>query len=134
MTYKDALTGRLKMNEKMKARDLRNTAEGSKKLLIYSANMHMRSVLNPSNCTAKSSPRERATWITTMLPQLDRFPDTETWIQYAQAHMDVDFMDTKGKNGPAEKAGTSTTGASKQQQHAQSHQTAARGNTTANYA
>jgi len=49
-----------------------------------------------------------------MLPQLDKFPDTETWIQYAQAHMDVDFMDTEGQNGPAENTGTSAEGAAKQ--------------------
>ena len=80
MTYKDALTGKLKANEKMTAGDLRNLSEWSKKLLIYSANMHPRSILNPSNCTVKSSPRDRATWIATMLPKLDKFPDTETRI------------------------------------------------------
>ena len=81
MTYKDALTCRLKVDEKMTAWDLRNSAEGSKKLLIYSANMHPRNILNPANCNAKSSPRDKATWIATMLPQLDKFPDTETRIQ-----------------------------------------------------
>jgi len=57
MTYKDALTGRLKVDENMIARDLRNPSEGPKKLIIYSANMHSRSALNPTNCTAKA-----ATW------------------------------------------------------------------------
>lgn len=100
----------------MTAGDLRNPAEGSKKQLIYSANMHPRSVLNASKCTTKSSPRERATWIATVLPQLDKFPDTETGIRYAQVHMDVDFMDTKGQNGPAENADTRAEGAAEHQQ------------------
>ena len=60
MTYKDALTGKLKVDEIMKVGDLRNPSEGTKKLLIYSANMHPRNALNPANCTAKSSPRDRA--------------------------------------------------------------------------
>jgi hypothetical protein len=83
MTYKDALTGRLKVDENMSARELRNPSEGSKKRLIYSVNMHMRNALNPSNCTAKSSPRDKSSWIASMLTQLDKFPDTETWIQHA---------------------------------------------------
>ena len=33
-----------------------------------------------------------------MLTQLDKFLDTKTEIQYAQAHMDVD-MDTAGQTG-----------------------------------
>ena len=77
MSYKDALTDKLMVDEKMIAEDLRNPAEGSKKLPIYSANMHPRNILHPTNCTAKSSPRDRVTWIATMLPQLDKFPDTE---------------------------------------------------------
>ena len=93
MAYKDALTGRLKVEEKMTTRYLRSPMEGSKKLLIYSANMHPRSILNPSNCTTNSSPMYRATWIANMLPQLDKFPDTETGTEYAQAHMDVDNTD-----------------------------------------
>jgi hypothetical protein len=78
MTYKDALTGKLKVDENMTAGDLRNPSTGTKKLLIYSANMHPRSALNPANCTAKSSPRDRANWIASMLTQLDKFPDTES--------------------------------------------------------
>ena len=46
MTYKDVLTCKLKVEEKMTAGYLRNPMEGSKKLLIYSANMHPRSILN----------------------------------------------------------------------------------------
>jgi hypothetical protein len=101
MTYKDALTGKLKVDENMTARDLRDPSEGTKKLLIYSANMHPRNALNPTNCKAKSSPRDRANWIASMLTQLDKFPHTEAGIQYAQAHMDVDYMDTAGHNGHA---------------------------------
>ena len=48
MTYKDALTCRLNVDEKMTPGDLRNPAEGSNKLLIYSANMHPRSILSPA--------------------------------------------------------------------------------------
>ena len=68
MTYKDALTRRFKVDGKTTAGDLRNPAEGSKKLLIYSTNMHPRSILHPTNCTAKSRPMDRATCIATMLP------------------------------------------------------------------
>lgn len=47
MTYKDALTGKLKVDYKMTAGYLRNPAEGSNNLMIYSVNMHPRNVLNP---------------------------------------------------------------------------------------
>jgi hypothetical protein len=60
MTYKDALTGKLKVDENRTAGDLRNPSTGTTKLLIYSANMHLRSALNPTKCTTKSSPRDRA--------------------------------------------------------------------------
>ena len=60
MTYKDALTGKLKVDENMTAGDLRNPSTGTKKLLIYSANMHQRIALNPANCTTKSSPGDTA--------------------------------------------------------------------------
>jgi hypothetical protein len=40
MTYKDALTGRLKFDERMAIGDLRQPVEGSEKLLIYAAIMH----------------------------------------------------------------------------------------------
>ena len=80
MTYKDALIGRLKVDEKMTVGELRNPTKGSEKLLFYAANRHLRIILNPPSCTAKSSPRDRATWIATMLPHLDQFLDTETGI------------------------------------------------------
>ncbi len=108
MTYKDALIDRLKVEEIMTAGDLRAPSEGTKKLLIYSAHMHKRSALDQR--TAKSSPRDGANWITSMLTQLDKFPDTDARIQYAQAHMDMD-MDMVGQNGSAGNTGTHTKGA-----------------------
>ena len=114
MTYKDALTGKLKVDENMIARDLQNPSEGLKKLLIYSANMHPRSALNPAKCIAKNSPRDRANWVASMLTQMDKFPDTETCPQYTQAHIDVDHMDTTGQNGLAENAGIHTKGGAEQ--------------------
>ena len=60
VTYKDALTCRLKVDGKMTARDLRKLAEGSKKVLIHAVNTHPLSILSPTTCTAKSSPRGRA--------------------------------------------------------------------------
>ena len=59
INYKDALTCRLKVVEKMTTRDLRNPAEGSKKLLIYSANTHPRSILHPVEGTDSVKPRFR---------------------------------------------------------------------------
>jgi len=76
ITYKDALTGKLKVDENMTVGDLRNPSEETKKLLIYSANLHPHSALNPTNCTAKSSPSDRANRITSMLTQLYKFPNT----------------------------------------------------------
>ena len=73
--------------------------------------MHTRNALNPANCLAKSSPRDIANWIASMLTQLDKFSDTETWIHHAPEHMDVDHTDAAGRNGPAENAGTHTEGA-----------------------
>ena len=96
-------------------------------MLIYSANMYPRNILHPTNCTAKNSPRDRATWIAIMLPQLDKFPE------YAQAHMDVE-MDTEGQNGPADNAGTNVERAAEQQQLAHPQQATAKGNTASNYA
>jgi len=51
MTYKDALSGRLKVEERMTTWDMRQPAEGSKKILIYSASIHPKSILNPTGCT-----------------------------------------------------------------------------------
>jgi hypothetical protein len=113
MTYKDALTGKLKVDENMTTGDLRNPSTGTENLLIYSANMHPRSALNPTNCTAKSSPMDRANWIASMLTQMDKFPNTKTRIQYAHAHMDVD-MDTSRQTGHGN-AGIHTDGAAENQ-------------------
>ena len=71
MTYTDVFTCKLRVEERITAGDLRNPAEGSKKLLIYSVNIHPRNTLNPANCTTKSSPKERAGWIAAILMQLD---------------------------------------------------------------
>jgi hypothetical protein len=92
MTYKNALTCRLKVEERMSGRDLRQPSEGSKKLLIYAANMHPRIILSPTTCTSKSSPRDNASWLASVLPQLDNYPDTETRQAYTeqQVHMDVE--------------------------------------------
>ena len=48
MTYKDALTSRLKVEEQMTVGVMRQPAEGSKKMLIYSASIHPKCVINPS--------------------------------------------------------------------------------------
>jgi len=42
MAYKDVLTGRLRVEERMTVGDLRNPTEGSKKLLIYTTNIRHR--------------------------------------------------------------------------------------------
>ena len=76
--------------------------------------MHPRIILNPTNGTANCSRKDRATWIANMLPQMDKFLDTETRIQYAQAHMDVDITDMEGQNGPAENASTNAERAAEQ--------------------
>ena len=60
MTYKDALTGRLKVDEKMTVRDLKQPKKGSKKLLIYAANMQPHNILSPTTCTSEASPRDKA--------------------------------------------------------------------------
>ena len=91
LSYKDALTCRLKVDKKVKSRDLRQPVEGSKKLLIYAVNMHPRNILSPTTCTTKNSPRDMAVWLASILPQLDNYPDTEKVQTYTQqAHMDLD--------------------------------------------
>jgi hypothetical protein len=86
----------------MIAKDLRQPAEGSKKLLSYSANMHPRSILSPTTCTTKSSPRDGAAWITIVLPQMDNYPDTETMQTYTeQEHTDVDEAGAERASRPA---------------------------------
>jgi hypothetical protein len=112
MTYKNALTCRLKVDEKMNARDLRQPSEGSKKLLIYAADMHPRSIFSPTTCIAKSSPRERAALIATTLPQMDNYPDTEIMQTYTeQAHMDIDETGVGRVSRTVDTASTSAEGA-----------------------
>jgi len=48
MKYKDALTSRLKVEGRMTTWDMRQPTEGSKKMLIYSASIHLKRILNPT--------------------------------------------------------------------------------------
>ena len=98
----------------MAARDLQQPSKGSKKLLIYAANMHPRSILSPTTCTPRSSPRDKATGIATTLPQLDNYPDTEIVQTYTeQSHMDVDKERVERASRTAETTSTNAEGAAK---------------------
>ena len=88
----------------MTARDLWNPLEGSKKMLIYSANIYSISLLNSAGCTVKSTPMERAAWIAATLPQLDNYPDTVSYTK--QGYMDVDAAGAEGAYIPAHNAST----------------------------
>ena len=114
MTYKDALTRRLKVEERMRAGDMRQPAEGSKKMLIYSASIHPKSILNPAGCTANFTPKERASWIAATMPQLDNYPDTVGHTD--QGYMDVDADGAAGDSTPANNANIHTEGTTRQQQ------------------
>ena len=114
MTYKDALTCKLKFDERMTTRYMRHLAEGSKKMRVYLASTHPISILSPAGCTSKSTCKERATWIAATLPQLDNYPDTVTYTD--QGYMDVDAAGAEGACTPANNANTRTMGTSGQQQ------------------
>ncbi len=125
-----------KVVERMTTRDMRHPAEGRKKMLIYSASIHPRSILNPVGCTSKFTYKERAAWIAATLPQLDNYPDTVTYTD--QGYMDVDVAGAEGASTHANNANTRTTGTTGQQQQPLQQQThqqqqAAGANTTANY-
>ena len=97
-----------KVDERMTTRDMRHPAEGSKKMLIYSASIHPRSILNPVGCTSKFTYKERAAWIAATLPQLDNYPDTVTYTD--QDYTDVDATGVGGASTPANNANTCTSG------------------------
>ena len=103
-TYKDVLTGKLRVEKRMTAGDQRNPADESKKLLIYSANIHPRNTLNPANCTTKSSPKESVGLIVAVLPQLDNYPDTKNYEE--QGYMDVEAAGVEGAYAAADNACT----------------------------
>jgi hypothetical protein len=129
MTYKNALKGRLKVDGKITARDLRQSSKGRNKLLIYACYMHPRNILSPTTCTTKSSPRDTAAWIETILPQLDNYPDTEIVQPYTeQANMDVDGAGVGRASKSVDTAATNVEGAAGLTKRSQQHKVAAKGN------
>jgi hypothetical protein len=107
---------------------LRHPLEERKKLLIYAANIHPRSILSPTTCTAKSSLRYGAAWIFTILPQLDNYLDTEIVQTYTErAHIDVDEAGVGRAPRPADTTGFNTEGAAGPTQQLQQQQAATRG-------
>ena len=108
MTFKDALTSRLKVEERMIAGDMRQPPEGNKKMIICSASIYPKSILNPAGCTTKSIPKERAAWIAATMPQLYNYPDTVGHTD--QGYIDVDAAGAAGDFTPANNANTHTKG------------------------
>ena len=105
-------------------------------MLIYSASIHPKSILNPEGCSSKSTPKGRAAWIAATMPHLDNYPDTLGYTD--QGYMDVDAACAAGDFTPANNANTYTEGTTDQQQQqplpqTQQQQQAGGANTYANY-
>jgi len=74
--FRDATSGRLKVDPDATAGGKHNTAlQGSRILLIYKTYMHTKLALDPERCAFKTNATMRIKWITKQIQQVDQHED-----------------------------------------------------------
>ena len=75
--YTEQDTGRLRVDPALIAGIVAGSHTGAKKILIYDAYVHPQSDLDPGNCGAGTTPRDRNAWMVNTLKRMDHLPEVE---------------------------------------------------------
>ncbi len=69
--YTEPDTGRLRVDPALTTRIIASSHSGAKKNLIYDAYVHPQSDLDPGNCGAGTTLRDRNAWVVNTLKRMD---------------------------------------------------------------
>jgi len=75
--YTEPDTGRLRVDPALTAGLITGSHSGAKKILIYDAYVHPQSDLDPGNCGAGTTLRDRNAWVVNTLKRMDQFQEVE---------------------------------------------------------
>ena len=75
--YTEPDTGRLRVAPALTTGIIGGSYTGAKKILIYDAYVHPQSDLDPRNCRAGTTLRDKNAWVVNTLKRMDQFPKVE---------------------------------------------------------